>query len=737
MAQDLTLFCTTPKGMEPLLEEEITTLGGRDIHTATAGVSCAANLETAYRICLWSRTANRVLLALTRFPAASPEALYDGIQAIDWSQHLGPDDTLAVDANVSHSELHHSRYAALKLKDAVVDQFRDRHGRRPSVDVERPDLRINLYVYRDQARVSLDLSGGSLHRRGYRAGMGAAPLKENLAAAILLRAGWPAIAAQGGALVDPMCGSATLPIEAALMAGEVAPGLLREYFGFLGWRGHDAALWQRLCDEAEARRQAGADKIPPIFGFDADGTVVTKALEGVARAGLQGKVHIERRDLRELTPNARMREHPGLLVINPPYGERIGEQSELPQLYHDLGQTLKHAFPGWRAAMFTGNPPLARQLGIRSQQTYTLYNGALECKLLNYALEQDSFLDIASPTARQRTRVLHPAAPDERTQGAPMLANRLKKNLKHLGRWARQQDIDCYRLYDADLPEYAFALDVYRGDETWLHVQEYDAPASIDPAKADARLRDALGVIPEVLGVAQERLYLKVRQRQKGKEQYEKIGAEGAFHVVRDGAVRCWVNFEDYLDTGLFLDHRSTRKLIEEQAKGKRFLNLFCYTGVATLHAAVGGAHASVSVDMSKTYLDWARRNLRLNECDQNAHQLVQADCLAWLEQAVRETRAGQGFDLIFLDPPTFSTSKRMERTWDVQRDHVDLIRQAMRLLNPDGSLLFSTNFRRFKLDGKGLTGLDIEDISRKTLPKDFERNPRIHYCWRIRASKG
>ncbi len=737
MSEALSLFCTTPKGMEALLAEELRPLGAQDIQLGTAGVACSGDLDIAYRICLWSRTANRLLMSLTRFMAETQEALYAGIQTIDWAQHLGPDDTLAVDANVSNSKIHHSRFAALKVKDAIVDQFRDRYGRRPSVDTERPSVRINVYLFRDQARVSLDLSGESLHRRGYREHNTPAPLKENLAAAILLRAGWPAIAERGGALVDPMCGSGTLAIEGALLAGDVAPGLLRTYFGFLGWRGHDAARWKSVQQEAMQRQQAGLARIPPVFGFDADAHAVKLAIDNVAAAGLQGRVHIERRDVRTLTAMARMQEHPGLVVVNPPYGERIGRDSDLPQLYWDLGQLLQREFHDWRATVFTGNPPLARQLGIRSRETFTLYNGAIECKLLNYTLTDDYFLELPAPSpqppSRHRERQLAPAAADARTDGAPMLANRLRKNLKNIGRWARQQGIECYRLYDADLPEYAFALDVYQGEQQWVHVQEYEAPASIDADKADARLRDALGVIPEVLQIPQEHVFLKVRQRQKGKAQYEKHSQHGAFYPVRDGQVRCWVNFTDYLDTGLFLDHRLTRQMIGEMAEGKRFLNLFCYTGVATVHAALGGARSSVSVDMSNTYVDWARRNLRLNDCAEARHELLQADCLAWLEQAAEQSSPWQGFDLIFLDPPTFSTSKRMEHTWDVQRDHVKVIRQCMKLLTKDGVLIFSTNFRKFKLDGKALADLAIEDISRRTLPQDFARNPKIHHCWLLR----
>jgi 23S rRNA (guanine2445-N2)-methyltransferase / 23S rRNA (guanine2069-N7)-methyltransferase len=312
-----------------------------------------------------------------------------------------------------------------------------------------------------------------------------------------------------------------------------------------------------------------------------------------------------------------------------------------------------------------------------------------------------------------------------------MFANRLRKNLKNLGKWARREGIDCFRVYDADLPEYALAIDLYHGEKRWAHVQEYQAPKSVDPEKAMQRLQEALTVLPEVLEIPRGQVFFKVRRRQKGTAQYEKLADAKHFHEVREGNCRLLVNFADYLDTGLFLDHRITRQMIETEAKDKRFLNLFAYTGAATVHAAVGGARTTTTVDMSKTYLEWARRNMALNGLRDKAHQFIQADCTRWLESEAK--RAKLRFDLIFLDPPTFSTSKRMEDKFDVQSDHVALIRNAMALLEEGGLLVFSNNFRRFKLDETALSDLNIEEISTKTLPKDFARNPHIHRCWHIR----
>lgn len=739
-------FATAPKGIESLLAEELRRLGAGEVRETRAGVAFAGDLRTAYRACLWSRLANRILLPLARFAAATPEALYAGVQSINWDEHLAVDGSLAIDFTASQSRITHSHYGALKAKDAVVDQFRDRHGRRPDVARVRPAIRINIYLHKDEATVSLDMSGESLHRRGYRLEGMAAPLKENLAAAILLRAGWPKAAnAQSptgdikasGPLLDPLCGSGTLLIEGALLAADIAPGIDREYFGFLGWQGHDAALWQSLKEEAAARRSAGLPHLPAIIGYDADRLAVRAAGENIARAGLTGYVHVERRELAACTPPAGKDARPGLLVTNPPYGERLGEIADLQYLYAHLGEQIKSNFLNWRAAVFTANPDLGKRMGLRAGKMYSLYNGALECKLLCFEVTPEWFVTRREPPCPQEKTI------SALTPGAVMFANRLRKNLRKLGKWAGREGIACYRLYDADMPEYAAAIDIYQGAQCsdpswghkcWVHVQEYQAPKEVEPAKAAARLQEILSAIPAVLAVPREQVFLKVRRRQEGAAQYEKLAEEKMLHEVGEGGLRFLVNFSDYLDTGLFLDHRLTRALLRTLARGRHFLNLFAYTGTATVYAAAGGAASTATVDMSRTYLDWARKNLALNGYSDARHHYIQADCLEWLKQAGKEKMR---YGLIFLDPPSFSNSARMDDIFDVQRDHVALLRAAARLLAPDGVLIFSNNLRSFKMDREALPELQIEDISRSTLPEDYARNPRIHNCWKITLATG
>ncbi|QOJ21123.1 MAG: bifunctional 23S rRNA (guanine(2069)-N(7))-methyltransferase RlmK/23S rRNA (guanine(2445)-N(2))-methyltransferase RlmL [Gammaproteobacteria bacterium] len=725
------LFATTPKAMEGILANEIEALGGKNVQQKLAGVAFQGDLALAYQACLWLRTASRVLLLLGSFEVKSQQDLYDGVQRIDWSAHLNADDSLAVSfSSKNNAAINNTHFGALKVKDAIVDQIRAKFGSRPNVDTEYPDIRVNVYLHNDTAQLSLDLSGESSHKRGYREVSIAAPIKENLAAAILLRAGWPEIAQQGGSLLDPMCGSGTLLVEGALIAADIAPGLQRDYFGFLGWKQHDPALWRGIWNDAQQRREIGLSKLPVIAGFDQDRRTVVAALQHVENAGLAGKIHIEKRDIADAAAAESWPK--GLIVCNPPYGERLGDEEQAAALYRRFGEVLKQRFTGWQAAMIIGNPELGFKLGIRSQKPITLFNGALECKLLRFAIEEKAFFEPKTQSQQERIDVISRRAQSGQIDSqAEMFANRLRKNLKKLAKWAKQNHIHCYRLYDADLPEYAVAIDVYQGEQTWVNVQEYESPKTVDPIKANQRLAGIMAEIPQVLEIPAEQVFLKIRRKQKSTDQYEKLGDSRHFHVVEESGCKFWVNFEDYLDTGLFLDHRPMRLLIQQQAKGKRFLNLFAYTGSATVHAAIGGAVSSVTVDMSNTYLDWARRNFVLNGIGDDHHQLVRANCLEWLAAQAAAKRKKQ-FDLIFLDPPTFSNSKKMDEAFDIQKDHVQLIRNAAALLAPGGILYFSTNFRRFKMDTDALSGLIIEDISSQMIPEDFKRDVRIHYCWRI-----
>lgn len=387
---ELQFFATAAKGIEPIVAEELRALGAANVKEARGGASFEGPPAAAYRACLWLRSANRVLLPLARFPAKDAEQLYTAVRRMPWEKDLAPDGTLAVDFTGGNDNITHTQFGAQRVKDAIVDRFRERSGRRPSVNLEQPDLRINVHLHRDIATVSLDLAGDSLHQRGYRARGVAAPLKETLAAALLLKCGWPQIAKQGGAFVDPMCGSGTFLIEAAMIAGDVAPGLWRERWGFSRWLRHAAPLWESTVQEAQRRKTAGYAKIPAILGFDHDSQAIAAAQQNVQAIGLGNAIRLQKAPLEsnQLTPGL----SPGLVLANPPYGERLGDSEKLGVLYAALGRWLRNEFAGWQAGIITGNLDLAKQMGIRARKMNTFYNGALECKLLQFSVTPEWYM---------------------------------------------------------------------------------------------------------------------------------------------------------------------------------------------------------------------------------------------------------------------------------------------------------------------------------------------------------
>ena len=711
------LFATTARGFEELLKSELTELGAQDAKVAQGGVHYWADDETLYRTLLWSRLSSRILLPIVQAKVFSDLDLYSAVVGVNWLDYFDEKVHFFVDFNGTNQEIRHTQFGAMRVKDGIVDYF-ERHGRaRPNVDKEQPDIRIHAYLNRDDVVLSLDLSGDALHMRGYREDTGKAPLRETLAAAIVLRSGWQ----KGTPLLDPMCGSGTLLIEAAQMEAQIAPQLYRLHWGFDFWQGHNQAAWEKVKEEALALAEAEKQRenSPHFYGFDLDHRVLQKAKQNAKNAGVAHLMQWQQGDVAAIknpSPNVA-----GTVICNPPYGERLGTTPALIALYSVFGQRLKQQFAGWNASIFSGEPSLLDCLRLRSHRQFKAKNGPLDCVQKNYQIAE-----------RTEQSAVENALEFDRTSSvtsevAVDFANRLQKNIKKIEKWAKQQGLDAYRLYDADLPEYNLAVDRYADH---IVVQEYAAPKNIDENKARQRLLDAVNATLQVTGIETNKLILKVRQKQKGTNQYEKLANKGEYFYVNEYGAKLWVNLTDYLDTGLFLDHRLTRKMLGEMAQGKDFLNLFAYTGSATVHAALGKAKSTTTVDMSNTYLNWAEQNLLLNDIEGKQHKLIQADCLQWLEKCDRQ------FDLIFVDPPTFSNSKRMEDSWDVQRDHIKLMTNLKRILRPNSTIVFSNNKRGFKMDFAKLEelGLSAVEISHKTLPLDFERNKQIHNCWLVQA---
>ena len=702
------LFATTARGFEELLKVELTELGATECKIAQGGVHFQADDETFYRSLLWSRLASRILLPIVNGKVYSDLDLYSIVTGQDWLSYFDEKATFFVDFNGTNQEIRHTQFGAMRVKDAIVDYFERQGKARPNVDKDYPDVRIHVYLNKEELVVSLDLSGEALHLRGYREDTGQAPLRETLAAAIVLRSGWT----KGTPLVDPMCGSGTLLIEAAQMEAQIALQLHRLHWGFDCWKGHNQDAWDKVKAEAvqQAETYFNQNPKPHFYGFDLDHRVLKKAQKNAQNAGVAHLIQWKQGDVAALkNPSP---DEVGTVICNPPYGERLGTTPALIALYSVFGQRLKNEFGGWNASIFSSESTLLDCLRMRSHRQFKAKNGPLDCVQKNYQISE-----------RKESAAENPLEFDRTSTVAVDFANRLQKNIKKIEKWAKQQGLDAYRLYDADLPEYNVAVDRY-GDH--IVVQEYAAPKNIDENKARQRLLDAVTATLQVTGIETNKLILKVRQKQKGTNQYEKLANKGEYFYVNEYGAQLWVNLTDYLDTGLFLDHRLTRKMVGEMAKGKDFLNLFAYTGSATVHAALGGAKSTTTVDMSNTYLNWAEQNLILNDIEGKQHKLIQADCLQWLEKCDRQ------FDLIFVDPPTFSNSKRMEDSWDVQRDHIKLMRNLKHILRPNGTIVFSNNKRGFKMDFEALDelGLSAVEISAKTLPLDFERNKQIHNCW-------
>lgn len=721
------LHAKTLFGLEGVLAAELETLGAEDVQQGNRLVTFTADQALMYRANVCCRTAIRFLKPILSFAAESERELYAGTQRIDWARFLDADQTLWIDPLVHSSFTTHSQYAAQLTKDAIVDQFRDRSGQRPSVDRDDPGLRISLHLVKNRATVYTDASGDSLHMRGYRRASGDAPLNEVLAAGMLKLSEWDA----ASPLVDPMCGSGTLLIEAAMLARGIPPGGLGRRFGFMRWKDFDAALFQSIRDKARA---AQLDKLPlPILGSDIDAAVIEIAKQNACRAGVTDDIQFSTGSFEVAAPPST----PATLITNPPYDERM-KIERVAGLYRRLGDALKQRFAGCNAFVLTGNLEAAKQIGLRTSRKIKLFNGAIECRMLKFELYEGSRRDdVAAASSRtptvaeasSRTRMETAAGsrshvPAKWNEQAEMFRNRLTRMAKHWHKWARRQGVTCFRLYDKDIPDVPLAIDWYEGH---LHIAEYARPHDRADAEHRVWLDFIVQTVAETLSVDMDRVFVKRRQRQKGKSQYERQDDSRRRLEVGEGGHRFLVNLADYLDTGLFLDHRQTRAMVQEAAGGKHFLNLFAYTGAFTVYAAAGGAASTTTVDLSATYLDWAGDNMRLNGFTGEEHEYIRRDAMKFLEY--RAEHGGRPFDLAVVDPPTFSNSKKLDDVWDVQQRHAELLNLLLTQMSPGGVIYFSSNLRRFKLHEEKITGAEIREITAQTIPPDF-RNKRVHRCW-------
>lgn len=716
MSQSMQQFLAlTSPGIEVLLAEEIKNLGAEQVVQKPEGVYFFSSLALGYKISLWTRLATRVMLKIGEGEAKDKDELFKTASSVNWLEHFDSQTSFAIDFVGYSEEIRNSQFGALTIKDAIVDQFREQGEERPNVDKTSPGISFQARLLRDCVSLYLDFSGRGLFQRGYREHSGAAPLKENLAAALIIRSGW--LADTSKPLVDPMCGSGTILIEAVSMATKQAPSTHRETWGFDSWLNHDDELWQEqltqaIDSSADSLAQSQINNIK-VFGIDIDARVIKTAQQNTRNTGLQRFIEFKCQNTNDMNNTFGQA---GTILFNPPYGERIGELPELVENFVLFGQKLKAQFIDWRVAILTANIDLLSMLKLSSFKRYKFKNGPLDCQLALYNVNEKQLeKDAVNPNANF-------------SEQDSAFANRLKKNRKGLKGWLKSSQIECYRLYDADIPEYNVVVDVY-GD--YLVIQEYAAPKSIDADKAKKRLQEVIYWAPKVLEVPTDKVVLKTRAKQKGSNQYQRVDKSKQSITMNEHGALFKINLWDYLDTGLFLDHRKTRQIVAKKAKDKSLLNLFAYTGSVSVQAALHGASAITTVDMSNTYLNWAQDNFALNKLNGHKYQFIQADCLDWLKNNT------QKFELIFIDPPTFSNSKRMEDSFDVQRDHVGLLTDALNSLAEGGEIFFTNNKRNFKMDFDAMEklGLQAKAISDITRDKDFARNKHIHNSWSIKRA--
>ena len=728
------LFASCAKGLEGIVAEELRGLGATRVRPLSSGVSFQTDMRGICDALLWLRCASRVLVVLDRGPARDADELYRTCLDIPWEDHVAPGATIAVHAKGTNAKLRNTRFVEQRVKDALCDRLVEKTGARPDVDTRMPDFAVSVNIHEAKATISLDASGAPMHRRGYREQgvQTEAPIKETLAAAILLAGGWPEIAAQGGSFIDPFCGSGTLAIEAALIAGDVAPGIFRGRWGIEGWRLFDQEILVAAVDAADARAEGCQTREGSIVAADIDAGAIELARANARRAGVGGAIRFETVDIAHLAEGDLG--SCGLVATNPPYGERLLSKSQLPSLLLALREVVARLGDGWNLSLIVADPAVDSLLGARPTRIIETFNGPLEATIRSYGGLRQKTSSPEEPHAAEGTLGIQ----------AEQFANRLHRMARHKGKWARRTGTTCYRIYDSDLPGFALSVDLYQGaggesGKRWAYICEYAPPKTVDPELAGARLAAAIEAVRSEFDLNAGDVFLKRRIRSKGGSQYRETDSDASGddgHVILEGGHFFRVRFDAHLDTGIFLDGRDIRQLIGENARGKDFLNLFAYTGTATVYAAAGGAKSTHTVDLSNTYLAWARDNLALNHLEGPEHTFEQADVLEW----VTETRhSPRRFDLIYVDPPTFSNSKRMrKRSWDVQRDHAELLIGVSRLLRENGTAIFCCNLRGFEPDVATLAKahVGLADISAKTIPEDFKRTGDIHHCYLVKHLK-
>ena len=729
MSTPLTLIATTAFGLEAVVKRELAALGYEGHIIAPGWIRFKGDPLAICRCNLWLRCADRVLLQVACFAADNFDTLFETTRALNWRDWICPTGAFPVVGRSLKSQLSSVPACQRTVKKAVVESLQ--HGYRCQLLPEDgPLFKIQIALLDDQATLTLDTTGPSLHKRGYRRQAAPAPLKETLAAALLELSFWN----PQRPLLDPFCGAGTIVIEAARIARNMAPGMERQFVSD-NWPWLPTTCWNEA--RAETRDLVENPPAERLVGTDQSDRVLVAARQNAVAAGVDDQVHFQRRAFADLSS----RRQYGCLVTNPPYGQRL-ESGPLAELYRSIPEVLRK-LPSWSHFVLTAHPHFESLVERQADRRRKLYNGRIECTYYQFhgpRPPRPQRRDPAAPPTEQAALPDTPAvAPNQPSVRAPavfggltskgkeqaeLFHNRLAKRARHLRRWPGKRGITCFRIYDRDIPEVPLTVDRY---EDYLHLVESERPHNRSRAEHADWLDLMVQTAATTLDVKRTHTFLKRKQPQRGKAQHARLDDQRHEIRVREGGLQFLVNLSDYLDTGLFLDHRTTRSMVRQASPGTRFLNLFGYTGAFTVYAASGGAASTTTVDLSPTYLDWARRNLKLNGFDAPQNALVRADALEY----IRGLRPVPTFDLAVIDPPTFSNSKRTESDWSIQQNYAELLNGVLRVMHPGGTVFFSTNFRRFKFNVTSITPAETIEISKQTVPEDY-RNRRIHRCWKI-----
>ena len=707
----------------------------RRIRPLKGGVAFFGQLADAYKACLWSRVATRIQLVLARISAGDADELYEGAYSFPWENHIGFGATLSVDAHGQNPSLRNTKFTALKVKDAVCDRMRNGRGERPNIDTQNPDFALDVALHQSKATLYLNLSGASLHRRGYREDgvQTEAPLKETLAAGMLLAAGWPAIAQNGGVLVDPMCGSGTIAVEAALMATKTPAGLLRAHWGFEGWLGHNQNTWHEVLADAEA--QCGGERFAGnIVAGDIDASAIEIARANARRAGVDKAISFYVDDAKNLERHLRFALRSGasgILVANPPYGHRISTLVSLPVIRATLATAIDVLPPSWRVALISPDAGVDSIFGKSPYKAIACHNGPIETSVRLYNLAEGE---------RQTTHIVSLGGKQQEVpcalSSSAQFAARLRKTARERVRWARRTQTTAYRIYDADLPEYPLTIDVYQSSaddsfERWLRVEEHSQKRRRNSELRTQRLADASAIAGAVLDIPANRIIELAWQEDWNASSSNEESLY--FEVEEYGLTHC-IDIAARPSTGLSLMQRDVRALVSDRAAGKSVVSLFGSSSAALVNAASVGAKAIVGLDTSKARIDLLEQTLKQNRLARVKHQLLRTDARTWLE---RESRARHTYDFILCAPPAWMPSRKGDRRdWQLKRDYVTLLRRANGLLRLGGTLLFITCVPGFSVDPKALgnLGLRVEDVSARLLPHDFERSRHDFCCLLLTA---